>query len=99
MFSSYGDDAKFGTITSSEEYYFSWRTIYPNDTPYIDATTGKHRKQETLVQGMLHPRNLLDITRNFSIFMDISKHILYKALCLLKILKHAKCIDCPFSQT
>jgi len=80
MISSYGDDAKFGSITSSEEYYFGWKTIYPNDTPYIDSTTGKHRLQETLVQGMLHPSALLEITRNFSIFMDVGKQRI-KAIC------------------
>jgi type I restriction enzyme R subunit len=73
MVGTYGDDAKFGTITSSEEYYFNWKTIYPDETEYVDPTTGKHRPQETLVQGMLHPRNLLDITQNFSLFMDADK--------------------------
>ncbi len=73
MIGMYGDDAKFGTITSTEEYYFNWKTIYPDDTPYVDPTSGKHRKQETLVQGMLHPRNLIDITNNFTLFMDAGK--------------------------
>lgn len=73
MVGTYGDDAKFGTITSSEEYYFNWKTIYPDESEYVDPTTGKHRPQETLVQGMLHPRNLLDITQNFSLFMDAGK--------------------------
>jgi len=73
MVATYGDDAKFGTITSSEEYYFNWKTIFPDDAEYIDPTTGKHRPQETLVQGMLHPHRLLDITQNFTLFMDAGK--------------------------
>ena len=73
MVGTYGDNAKFGTITSSEEYYFNWKTIYPAETEYVDPTTARHRPQETLVQGMLHPRNLLDITQNFSLFMDAGK--------------------------
>ncbi|MCG7543540.1 HsdR family type I site-specific deoxyribonuclease [Pseudoalteromonas sp. MM17-2] len=73
MVGTYGDNAKFGTVTSTEEYYFNWKTIYPDDTPYVDPATGKHRKQETLVQGMLHPRNLIDITNNFTLFMDAGK--------------------------
>ncbi|MCG8314207.1 MAG: HsdR family type I site-specific deoxyribonuclease [Pseudomonadales bacterium] len=73
MVATYGDDCKFGSITSDEQYYFHWKTIYPDDTPYIDPTTGKHRKQEALVQGMLQPRNLLDLTRNFTLFMDVGK--------------------------
>jgi type I restriction enzyme R subunit len=74
MVGTYGDDAKFGTITGSEEYYFNWKTIYPDETEYVDPTTEKHRPQETLVQGMLHPRRLLDITQNFTLFMDAGKH-------------------------
>jgi type I restriction enzyme R subunit len=73
MVGTHGDDAKFGTITSSEEYYFNWKTIYPDETEYIDPTTGRHRPQETLVQGMLHPRRLLDITQNYTLFMDAGK--------------------------
>jgi type I restriction enzyme R subunit len=73
MIGTFGDNAKFGTITSSEEYYFNWKTIYPDDSPYVDPTSGKHRHQETLIQGMLHPRNLLDITQNFALFMDAGK--------------------------
>ena len=73
MVATYGDDAKVGTITSGDEHYFNWKTIYPDDTPYIDPTTGKHRPQETLVQGMLHPRHLLDITHNFTLFMEAGK--------------------------
>ncbi|MCR8923201.1 type I restriction endonuclease [Dasania sp. GY-MA-18] len=70
MVSTYGDDCKFGTITSSEEYYFHWKTIHPDTTPYADNTIKNHRPQERLVQGMLHPERLLDITRSFTLFMD-----------------------------
>jgi type I restriction enzyme R subunit len=70
MVSTYGNDCKFGSITSSEEYYFSWKTIHPDTTPYTDATINNHRAQERLVQGMLHPERLLDITRSFTLFMD-----------------------------
>ncbi|OUS09084.1 deoxyribonuclease HsdR [Gammaproteobacteria bacterium 42_54_T18] len=77
MVATYGDDCKFGTITSSEEYYFNWKTIYPDTTPYVDDAAGavirEHRKQEQLVQGMLHPERLLDITRSFTLFMDAGK--------------------------
>lgn len=80
MIATHGDNCKFGTITSNEQYYFNWKTIYPSDTPYVDPTTGKHRSQETLVQGMLHPRNLLDITKNFTLFMEAGKQRI-KVIC------------------
>jgi type I restriction enzyme R subunit len=73
MVATHGDDCKFGSITSFEQYYYNWKTIYPDTTPYIDNTTLQHRKQEQLVQGMLKPQNLLDLTLNFTLFMDSGK--------------------------
>lgn len=70
MISTYGDDSKFGSITSDEEYFFHWKTIQPDTTPYSNSTIKNHRPQERLVQGMLHPERLLDITRSFTLFMD-----------------------------
>nr|WP_315980536.1 type I restriction endonuclease [Aliamphritea spongicola] len=70
MISTYGDDSKFGSITSSEDYFFHWKTIHPATTPYMDSYIKVHRKQEQLVQGMLHPQRLLDITRSYTLFMD-----------------------------
>lgn len=80
MIATYGDDAKFGTVTSSEEYYFNWKTIHPATTPYMVPELGVHRKQEQLVQGMLNPERLLDITRSFTLFMDAGKQRI-KVIC------------------
>ncbi|MEZ8321567.1 type I restriction endonuclease subunit R, partial [Vibrio splendidus] len=80
MISTYGDDCKFGSITSSEEYYFHWKTIQPDTTPYCDNMIKSHRPQERLVQGMLHPERLLDITRSFTLFMD-SGNARIKVIC------------------
>jgi type I restriction enzyme R subunit len=51
MVATYGDDCKFGTITSSEEYYFHWKTLYPDTDPYIDRVINSHRRQEQLIQS------------------------------------------------
>lgn len=80
MIASYGDDAKYGSITSNDEYYFHWKTIHPNTTPYMDNTIKAHRNQEQLVQGMLHPERLLDITRSYTLFMDAGKQRI-KVIC------------------
>lgn len=80
MIATHGDDCKFGTITSSEEYYFQWKTLYPETTAYMDPILGVHRRQEELVQGMLHPERLLDITRSFTLFMDASNQRI-KVIC------------------
>ena len=89
MISTYGDDCKFGSITSSEEYFFNWKTIYPDSEPYQSPEVMLHRPQEQLVQGMLHPQRLLDITRSFTLFMDagsnrikvICRYQQYRAVC------------------
>lgn len=80
MVSTYGEDCKFGSITSSEEYFFHWKTIHPESTPYTDETIKAHRKQEQLVQGMLQPERLLDITRSYTLFMDLGKQRI-KVIC------------------
>jgi type I restriction enzyme R subunit len=80
MVSTYGDDCKFGSITSSAEYFFHWKTIHPDTTPYMDDTIKAHRKQEQLVQGMLHPARLLDISRSYTLFMDLGKQRI-KVIC------------------
>lgn len=81
MVASYGDDCKFGSITSFEEYYYHWKTIYPDTTPYINKDTAlQHRSQEQLVQGMLAPSKLLDITRSFTLFMEAGKQRI-KVVC------------------
>jgi type I restriction enzyme R subunit len=93
MIASYGRDCKVGTITSTDEYYFNWKTIHPDTQPYTDkngaAVIQEHRPQEELVQGMLHPQRLLDITRSYTLFMDagtsrikvICRYQQYRATC------------------
>ncbi|MBD2815314.1 type I restriction endonuclease subunit R [Xenorhabdus sp. Flor] len=81
MVSTFGDDCKYGTITSNGDYYFNWKTIYPDTEPYIAPEIGTHRSQEQLVQGMLHPQRLLDITRCFTLFMDTDSGQRVKVVC------------------
>ncbi|GAB1061687.1 type I restriction endonuclease subunit R [Shewanella algae] len=81
MISTYGDDCKVGTITSNEDYYFNWKTIHPDTEPYIAPEIGTHRSQEKLVQGMLHPQRLLDITCCFTLFMDTDNGPRIKVIC------------------
>ncbi|WP_198245621.1 type I restriction endonuclease subunit R [methane-oxidizing endosymbiont of Gigantopelta aegis] len=70
MVATHDEDARYGTITAGEDYFFQWKSIYPDETPYVDAVIGRHRPQENLVQGMLHPQKLLDMMRSFTLFMD-----------------------------
>jgi type I restriction enzyme R subunit len=79
MVASHGTDCKFGTISAFDEFYFNWKTIYSDTDPYQDKNL-QHRSQETLVQGMLHPAKLLDITRSFTLFMEAGKKRI-KVIC------------------
>ena len=66
---TYGEQARYGTITSTEEYYYEWKDIYPDKYKTFTPPLGKVRSQEILVQGMLPPDTLLDIVRHFVLFM------------------------------
>jgi type I restriction enzyme, R subunit len=70
MIATIGDDAKFGSITSTSDYYFNWKTIYPEKYKSYKPPLGIERSQEILIQGMLPKDTFLDIVRNFILFMD-----------------------------
>jgi type I restriction enzyme, R subunit len=62
---SNGTEAKFGTITSTWEFFHDWKRI--ND----EGETGRV-DLETLLMGMCHKQKLLDYIENFCLFQDIS---------------------------
>ena len=67
-----GERAEFGTITALDErYFFAWKSIYPEEFADYKPPLDKERQQETLIQGMLAKPTLLDIIRNFILFMQI----------------------------
>lgn len=67
-----GEEAEFGTITALDErYFFAWKSIYPEAYAAYTPPLGKERQQETLIQGMLAKPTLLDIVRNFILFMQV----------------------------
>ncbi|NQU24700.1 MAG: type I restriction endonuclease subunit R [Candidatus Nealsonbacteria bacterium] len=69
-----GEQAEFGTITSTdEEFFYPWRDIYPEKYRNYSPPLGKERQQELLIQGMLAKETLLDIVRNCTLFMDVGK--------------------------
>ena len=67
-----GEEAEFGSITSlDEKYFYAWKSIYPEENAVYTPPLGKERQQEVLIQGMLAKASLLDIVRNFIIFMQV----------------------------
>ena len=80
MISTTGEEARFGSITSTDEYFYEWKSIYPEQYQRYQPPLGKERSQEMLIQGMLAPECLLDIVRNFSIFMSAGPQLI-KVIC------------------
>ena len=70
---TYGDDATYGTITSTDQYFLNWKDIYPESLKTFDSPLGKERRQEHLIQGMLSKDNLLDLIQNFTLFIEVSE--------------------------
>ncbi|QLA20938.1 type I restriction endonuclease subunit R [Desulfolutivibrio sulfoxidireducens] len=71
--------ADFGTITATDEHFFAWRHVPDGQevpAPPAGHMPGTVREQETLVQGMLAPATLLDLVRNFTVFMDSESRII-----------------------
>lgn len=80
VIASHGDEAKFGTITSTEGFFFAWKDIYPEKYQEYTPPLGKERQQEILIQGLLAPEILLDVIRNCTIFMVAGKQLI-KVAC------------------
>lgn len=63
---SCGLAADYGTITSGEEHFYAWKTLYPADDGALQGLNA----QQQLIAGMLTQTNLLQILRTSSVFMD-----------------------------
>ena len=74
---SCGLEAHYGTITSSEEHFYDWKTLYPQD----DLLLAGMNAQQRLVAGMLTQANLLQILRTSTVFMDTDSGPRIKAVC------------------
>jgi type I restriction enzyme, R subunit len=65
------DEAKVGTITSgSEKYFYRWADPYPRELEDLEHGQSAPNDQQRLVAGVLDRRNLLDIIRVFTLFID-----------------------------
>ena len=63
---SSGAEADYGTITSGEEHFYAWKTLWPES----DGDAKKLNPQKRLIQGMLSKPNLLLLLRTCAVFMD-----------------------------
>lgn len=79
------DRALVGTITSGPDHFAEWKDPVPLTRDELAVRLGKEvdqvSSQEVLVAGMLTPASLLDIVRNFTLFMSIDSGHRVKAVC------------------
>ena len=61
--------ARYASITGSASNFIEWKDPYPFKLSDINES-GVASSQEVLVAGMLEPSHLLDIVRNYTVFID-----------------------------
>jgi type I restriction enzyme, R subunit len=75
---TYFDKAMVGTFTAGSDHFAEWKETEPFSRDDVAAELGKAPAelsgQEVLVAGMLRPAHLLDIVRNFTLFMPVEGH-------------------------
>ena len=64
-----GERAVYGTVGTPERFFLAWREPYPLSVEQLGERLGRApTPQDVLLFGLLEPRNLLDIVRNFVVF-------------------------------
>jgi type I restriction enzyme R subunit len=61
--------ACYGTVTTPYRHFAEWKTLWPSsEADFVKAHGHAPSAQEMLFEGMLAPKNLLDIVQNFVVF-------------------------------
>ncbi len=64
-----GERAVYGTVGTSERFFLEWKEPYPLGVKQLGEQLGRApTPQDILLYGLLEPRSLLDIFRNFVVF-------------------------------
>ena len=64
-----GERAVYGTVGTPARFFLEWKQPYPRSVKQLGEQLGrKPTPQDILLYGLLEPRNLLDIVRNFVVF-------------------------------
>ena len=77
---THGSEARFGTIMGQFDHYQNWKDIFPEEFKTVQISPGEER-QEVLILGMLNKAILLDIVKNFTVFMEVKSSELAKIVC------------------
>jgi type I restriction enzyme R subunit len=75
VIATYFDKTMVATFTAESDHFAEWKETEPVSRDTVAAELGKApgelSSQEVLVAGMLRPAQLLDVVRNFTLFMPI----------------------------
>ena len=64
-----GERAVYGTVGTPERFFLAWKEPYPLTVEQLGERLGRApTRQDVLLYGLLEPRNLLDVVRNFVVF-------------------------------
>ena len=64
-----GERAVYGTVGTPERFFLEWKEPYPLSVEQLGERLGRApTRQDVLLYGLLEPRNLLDVVRNFVAF-------------------------------
>ena len=77
---TYGTEARFGAIRSEFDYYNNWSDIFPEKYKTIETANGGNH-QEVIIMGMFNHEILVDIFRNFNIYMEVKPGQEVKVIC------------------
>ena len=77
---THGSEARFGTITGEFDHFLNWKDIFPEEYRTIQVSPGEER-QEVLIHGVLNKAILLDVLKNFTVFMEVKKGEVAKIVC------------------
>ena len=80
------DEARVGSLGAAFEHYAGWKTVLGPDASgsevEVAQALGKPTlsEQERLIAGLLKPAHLLDVVKNFMLFMQVGGQII-KSVC------------------
>ncbi|MFY9119318.1 MAG: HsdR family type I site-specific deoxyribonuclease, partial [Syntrophomonadaceae bacterium] len=71
---THGKEARIGTISAEFDFYNNWVDIFPEKYKVVQFPPNEER-QEVLIHGMLNKEILVDILKNFTLFIEIKKGV------------------------
>ena len=71
---THGKEARVGTISAEFDFYNNWVDIFPEEYKVVQFPPNEER-QEVLIHGMLNKEILVDILKNFTLFIEIKKGV------------------------